>query len=184
MYITGSTNSDNILPSEIDPSFRDYAGGSEAFVAKFTSEGQLVYFTYLGGSQNDSGYAIAVDTLGRAYVTGSTNSDNFPTQGGNADNMCGVDNSCPQDSDAFVTWLNPSGSALTYSTFLGGGDPDQGNGIAVDASGNVYVTGSTDSSNFPASNCFQDMFSDLVQKQPTSLGIRFASSPAGGRGGR
>ena len=157
MYVIGGTASDDILPVSTDPSFKAYAGNFDVFVAKFSPDGQLVYFTYLGGSLNDFGYAIAVDSFGRAYVTGRTRSNNFPTQGANADNECGVDNSCglsPSDHDAFVIWLNSSGNALIFSTFLGGGNPDQGNGIAVDMGGNVHVTGFTESSNFPGQNCF------------------------------
>jgi beta-propeller repeat-containing protein len=101
---------------------------------------KLAYSTYLGGSNNDFGSAIAVDASGAVYVTGSTSSTNFPTTTG------------PRfhgDFDAFVTKLNPTGSALVYSVYLGGNGRDQGFGIAVDASGYIYVTGSTTSSNFP-----------------------------------
>ncbi|HEY3131196.1 MAG TPA: SBBP repeat-containing protein [Acidobacteriota bacterium] len=105
----------------------------------------LSYSTYLGGSFDDSGNSIAVDSSGNAYVTGFTGSINFPTA--NAFQRT--------RSTAFVTKLNPQGSGFVYSTFLGGSGTDRGNAIAVDPSGNVYVTGSTTSTNFPAINAFQ-----------------------------
>ena len=103
----------------------------------------VVYSTFLGGSGPDAGSAIAVDASGDAYVTGYTESLNFPvTAGAFQTTQPGVDN-------AFVTKLNPSGTALVYSTYLGGNHYDVGNGIAVDASGDAYVTGYTGSANFP-----------------------------------
>src|SRR5213596_1682462 len=105
----------------------------------------LFYSTYLGGSDSDEGFAIAVDTAGNAYVTGLTFSKNFPTTPGafqpTPDPLAG--------NNAFVTKLNPTGSALVYSTYLGGNNDDQGLGIAVDAAGNAYVAGQTGSSTFP-----------------------------------
>jgi hypothetical protein len=103
----------------------------------------LSYSTYLGGSSNDEGFAIAVDTAGNAYVAGRTNSTNFPTTPG------AFQGSDSASYDAFVTKLNAAGNALAYSTYLGGNDLDTGDGIAVDAAGNAYVTGWTRSSNFP-----------------------------------
>jgi hypothetical protein len=113
-------------------------------VTKLNSAGSaLAYSTYLGGSGEDEGHGIAVDATGQAYVTGRTLSANFPTtagafQTGNAG-----------ASDAFVTKLNPTGSALVYSTYLGGSFDETGTGIAVDATGQAYVTGLTQSANFP-----------------------------------
>ena len=102
----------------------------------------LVYSTYLGGSDTDAAFGIAVDTVGNAYVTGDTRSTNFPTTLGAFQTAVG-------GFDAFVTKLNPTGSALVYSTYLGGSGVDDGHGIAVDAVGNAYVTGTTTSPNFP-----------------------------------
>jgi len=111
----------------------------------------FVYSTYLGGSgisgasgTDDAGNAIAVDSLGNAYVTGFTTSADFPKTPGAFDTTIGG------SSDAFVTKLNPSGTALVYSTYLGGSSADQGTSIAVDIAGNAYVTGLTQSANFPA----------------------------------
>jgi beta-propeller repeat-containing protein len=112
----------------------------------------LFYSTYLGGSGSDFGLGIAVDTSGNAYVTGLTTSANFPTLGAFQPTIVGP-------SDAFVTKLNPTGSGLVYSTYLGGSADDQGIGVAVDTSGNAYVTGHTFSSNFPfTTGAFQTSF--------------------------
>ena len=122
-------------------------GASDVFVTKLNPTGSaLVYSTYIGGSGNESGRGIAVDASGNAYVTGSTwvtIGNPFPTTPG------AFDTSYNGDSDPFVTKLNPTGSALVYSTLLGGSISDWGSEIAVDASGNAYVTGQTYSTNFP-----------------------------------
>ena len=104
----------------------------------------MLYGTFLGGSQSDQGRAIAVDGAGSAYVAGTTSSSNFPTTPGAFDT--GYNGN---ESDAFVAKFNPTGSRLTYATFLGGNYEDQGLGIAVDVTGNAYVIGTTDTSNFP-----------------------------------
>ncbi len=109
----------------------------------------LIYSTYLGGSGHDTGNAIAVDSAGNAYVTGMTNSTNFPTVNALQSTYVAAEDT------AFVAKLNPSGSALVYSTYLGGNSFDSGNGIAVDSAGNAYVTGETASTNFPTVNAFQ-----------------------------
>jgi Beta-propeller repeat len=108
----------------------------------------LAYSTYLGGSDFDGrGLGIAVDSAGSAYVTGSTASPDFPTTAGAFDTSF---NHGPfGQADAFVTKLNPAGSGLTYSTFLGGSFPDSPSGIAVDSAGSAYVTGTTASTDFP-----------------------------------
>ena len=107
----------------------------DAFVAKINPTGTAwVYSTYLGGNNVDEGNAIAVDASGSAYVTGYTASTNFPLSSPfRGSNTASV--------DAFVTKLNPAGSALVYSTYLGGSATDYGTAIAVDSSGSAYVTG-------------------------------------------
>src|SRR5207253_2706350 len=122
------------------------AGSFDAFVAKLNPLGSaLVYSTYFGGSGDDFASGIAVDSSGDAYITGYTFSTNFPTMNPlQPANAGGV--------DAFVAKLNPTGSALVYSTYLGGGGDDHSYGIAVDASGNAYLTGFTSSTNFPTMN--------------------------------
>jgi len=117
----------------------------------------LSYSTYLGGNSGDFGAAIAVDASGNAYVTGNTSSTDFPTTAGAFQVSFGGN----INGDAFVTKLNPTGTVLVYSTYLGGIDLDQGSGIAVDAEGNAYVTGYTRSNNFPiTAGAFQTTFAD------------------------
>ena len=107
----------------------------------------LLYSTYLGGSGEDSGEGIALDSSGNAYVTGGTASLDFPTAKPLHPVHLGID-------DAFVTKLNSAGSALIYSTFLGGSGSDTGEGIAVDSVGSAYIVGITNSADFPTVNSF------------------------------
>lgn len=130
------------------------SGGTHAFVAKVNPIGSaLVYSTYLSGSEGSHGLGIAVDAAGNAYVTGSASED-FPTMG-SIQAVC---------TGAFVTKLNPTGSALVYSTCLGGSKTvggvafTIGHAIAVDAAGNAYVTGETDTLDFPIVNALQPVF--------------------------
>jgi hypothetical protein len=144
-YVTGTTSSSDFPTTSgvFQPMLTGYPG--EAFVTKLNPTGSgLVYSTYLGGSDGlDIGYGIAVDATGNAYMTGTTYSTNFPTLGAFQALFGGG------FQDAFVTKLNATGSALVYSSFLGGSGYDQGLGIAVDATDNAYVTGLTQSTNFP-----------------------------------
>ena len=123
----------------------------DAFVAEInpnvSGAGSEILFTYLGGSLADSASGIALDTLGNIYVTGSTVSQDFPIAAAAFQGTYGGGN-----DDAFVTKMNPTGSALLYSSYLGGTQTDNGNGIAVDTSGSAYVAGQTCSTNFPVSN--------------------------------
>jgi uncharacterized protein (TIGR03437 family) len=140
-YIAGSTTSLNF--PVVNPAQAAYGGNTDAFVAKLNDSGTaLVYSTYLGGSNADSAAGIAVDkTSGRAFVTGVTNSNNFPTQTPYQAAVKG-------GRDAFITKLDPAG-ALVFSTYLGGTGEDYGQSVAIDESTNVYVTGYTSSTNFP-----------------------------------
>lgn len=155
-YIVGITQSPD-FPATAGAFRRTGAAGnvSDVFVAKLNSTGSaLVYATFIGGSDFDFGRAIAIDAAGNAYITGQTKSANYPTTKGAFDTVFNVPGNCPRCSidnyNAFVTKLNATGSALVYSTFLGGGqDLDDALGIAVDASGDAYVTGETASSDFP-----------------------------------
>jgi len=104
---------------------------SNAFVAKLDSRGNLVYVTYLGGSGGDSAHGIAVDARGSAYVVGTTASTNFPL----AQPLQAVAAGGGASNEAFVTKLDPMGSSLVYSTYLGGSDWDMGRAIAVDRKG-------------------------------------------------
>jgi hypothetical protein len=143
-YVTGFTFSSNFptTPGAFQPNCE--ASGCGAFVTELNPTGSgLAYSTYLGEANP---YAITVDTSGDAYVTGSTESEWFPTTPGAFQTGCGDSEG---DIFAFVSELNSTGSGLVYSTCLGGVDFNQGNAIAVDSSGNTYVTGFTDSSGFP-----------------------------------
>ena len=113
----------------------------------------IVISSYLGGSSFESGNGIAVDASGNIYITGTTQSTNFPTVSGS------YDVSANGNTDIFVSKFNPSGTSLLYSTYIGGSDNDQSNDIAVDASGNAYITGFTKSANYPTtSGCFQNVY--------------------------
>ncbi|MEP7286859.1 MAG: SBBP repeat-containing protein, partial [Chloroflexota bacterium] len=152
-YVTGDTSSAN-FPMTAGAFQPTIASTYDAFVTKLDPSGTaLVYSTYLGGSDNDDGGAIAIDTSGNAYIDGFTRSINFPTV--NAFQTIFGGNNL---ADAFVTKLDPSGTALVYSTYLGGSNDDYGIGLAVDGSGNAYITGRTASTNFPTSNAFQSMY--------------------------
>jgi beta-propeller repeat-containing protein/ASPM-SPD-2-Hydin domain-containing protein len=144
-FITGVTAS----PGFTSP--RPYSGNGDAFVAKFnpslSGTASLIYFTYLGGSLADAGQGIAIDSSGNAYVTGSTVSLDFPVTAAVFQPKFGGGN-----ADAFVTKLDPAGSTLVYSSYLGGTNTDIGYGIAADTSGNAYVAGQTCSLDFPLAN--------------------------------
>ncbi len=176
-YIAGETFSDNFpaTPNAFQPFRR---GDIDAFVTKLNPTGSgLIYSTYLGGdvvndpntcfsigiaSQNRA-FDIAVDSFGNAYVTGSTNTSNFPTtvnaiKTGNDGDCCSsgtIDPDTFHCTDAFVAKLDRSGSRLIYSTYLGGRGDDVGNSIAIDPAGNAYVTGNTEARDFPTVNALQ-----------------------------
>jgi hypothetical protein len=168
VYLTGETSSSN-FPITAGSAQSTLAGATDVFVTKFTTDGSaLVYSTYLGGSDQQggdtsvgptsSGNTIAVDGAGNAYVAGGTNTSDFP--------LCPPANNCPAPAqgtyaggknDAFVVKINPTGG-LAYSTFIGGSDVDIAEGIAVDASGNMYVGGQTQSSNLPVVQPLQGLY--------------------------
>jgi Beta-propeller repeat/Abnormal spindle-like microcephaly-assoc'd, ASPM-SPD-2-Hydin len=150
-YVTGFTNSTNfpVTSGALQTSCGGGCSGTstDAFVAKLDATGSsLIYSTYLGGSGNDQSNGIALDAAGDAYIVGQTFSTDFPTTPGAFQPSCRTD--CAK-GDAFVAELNPEGSALIYSTHLGGSAINQGNAIALDAAGNAYVTGYTFSTDFP-----------------------------------
>jgi hypothetical protein len=172
-YVTGTTCSTDfpITPGAFQTS---YGGGNctigDAFVTKLNPNGSaLAYSTYLGGSSYEIGFSIAVDTSGNAYVTGDTCSTDFPTTPGAFQTRYGGDGGGCTFGDAFVTKLNPTGSALVYSTYLGGNSYDTGFAIAMDSSGNAYVTGFTDSTNFPTMNPLQGSNAGLGDAFVTKL---------------
>ncbi len=142
-YITGTTDSAN-FPTTLGAFQTRKSGGADAFVAKLSAAGtQLVYATFLGGSGSDGGTGVAVDTAGNAYVTGYTSSLDFPTT------PDAIQLTRRGRQDAFVAKLNATGAALAYATYLGGTGTNIGTAVAVDATGDAYVIGSTDAANFP-----------------------------------
>ena len=146
-YVIGQTNSTDF---PIKNALQSTLGGSyDAFVTKISADGSaFIYSTYLGGTKSDYGLGIAVDPGGNAYVTGSTISADFPVKNALQSTFSG-------GNDAFVTKISADGSALVYSTYLGGGVWNGGAGIAVGSGGNAYVTGTTSSTDFPVKNAFQ-----------------------------
>lgn len=120
----------------------------DAFVAKVGPQGSLVFSTYFGGSGEDAGNAIAVDSRGNIYVTGSTTSQDLPILNAWQDVLAGSRN-------AFIAKIAGDGSHVIYATYLGGKESDQADGIAVDAAGNAYVAGETQSTDFPTKNALQ-----------------------------
>jgi hypothetical protein len=145
-YVTGKTAAaDFPTRNAIQPTNQS----ADAFVTKFNSDGTaLIYSTFLGGMGGDWGRGIAVDSAGNAYVTGGTNSNDFPINNAFQGTLHGYINT-------FVTKINASGTALAYSTYLGGSYLEEVGGIAVDTAGNAYVTGQTGSSDFPTLNAIQ-----------------------------
>ncbi len=134
-YVTGYTSGS--YPTTPGAAQTTFGGGQDAFVSKLNATGSaLVYSTYLGGSDYDQGYGIAVDGSGNAYITGRTNGS-FPTTPGAYQTTSGG------TANGFISKLNAMGNMLVYSTYLGGSGDEQGFGIAVDGSGNSYVTGIT-----------------------------------------
>ncbi len=144
VYIIGQTFSSDFPVSS--PIKGNKSGYYDVFVTKINPEGNsIVYSTFIGGSGYDYGYAIGVDSSGNAYITGYTESSDFPTQNPAQKNNSG-------GRDVFVAKINSEGNFLVYSTYLGGSGNDYGYGIATDGRGNAYVTGLTYSTDFPTKN--------------------------------
>ncbi len=160
------------------------AGNQDAFVMKLNSSANsIIYATYLGGSGTVTGEqanGIAADANGNAYVTGVTNSANFPVTAGT------VQTAYDGSQDAFVTKINPTGSALVYSTYLGGSSFDWANGIGLDPAGNVYIAGYTSSYDFPITGTIQPtlngLYNSFVTMLNTTGGVLVFSTYYGGTG--
>ncbi|MCC9075203.1 SBBP repeat-containing protein [Litorilinea aerophila] len=171
-YVTGWTDSPDFpaTPGAYD-SFHN--GSSDAFVAKLSPTGNtLLYTSFLGGAGNEWGNDIIVDQNGNAYVTGTTDSYDFPVT------LEAYDVSFNGNRDIFVAKLNPTGNNLLYATFLGGSNLDGGTGIDVDGNGNAYITGTTESSDFPTTPGAHDMgfngYVDVFIAKLGSLGSNLA----------
>lgn len=152
-YVTGHTASANFPTA--NTAQQTFGGAYDVFVSKLNSVGnELIYSTYLGGSDDDRGAGIAVDDGGNAYVAGQTDSADFPVT---PEAFQGFFDDLTGNADAFVSKLNPAGDALIYSTYLGGSDYDSASGLAIDDVGNAYVTGKTYSEDFPIANAFKSI---------------------------
>jgi hypothetical protein len=164
--------------SSLDLSSTSFSFGvptrTDAFVAKLSASGkQLLFLTYLGGTVDDRAASVALDKWGNVYIAGTTTSRDFPVVGA-------VQGQLKGSRDAFVAELNPTGSSLVFSTYLGGGDIDQATGVAVNRLGDIYVTGDTLSTDFPtvrplqlAKAGGQDAF--LTKMSASGAGIIFSS---------
>jgi hypothetical protein len=171
-YVTGTTESPAWTIGGFDT---DHNGVSDAFVAKLSPAGASLWSTYLGGSSDDYGRDIAVDASDNVYVTGETQSSGWPNQV--------LDTTYHGDSDAFVAKLSSAGASL-WSTYLGGAAGDWGYGVAADSSGNVYVTGTTESAGWTNGgfDTTYDGASDAFVVKLSPAGASLWSSYLGGSG--
>lgn len=181
-YIVGDTSSPD-FPTTAGTD-RTLDGPSDTFIAKLGPSGSsLVYSTLLGGNDLEYGNGIAVDASGSAYITGYTSSDSFPVSAGAPDTSRGAQG----DQDSFVTKLSTNGRVRQYSTYLGGSGQETAGGIAVDGSGNAYVAGFTQSSDFPTTAGALDQtltgYEDAYVTKLNSTGTALAySTLVGGSG--
>jgi sugar lactone lactonase YvrE len=183
-YITGVTASVN-FPITSGAFQTAYAANQDAFVTKLNPTGTgLIYSTYLGGNGNDNSWIIFVDPSGFAYVSGQTSSNDFPTTPGAYQTVYGGGT-----EDGFFTKLNTTGTALIYSTYLGGSGEDNINQFTVDSGGNAYITGYTASTNFPTTpgayqttygGGTQDAF--VTELNPTGTGLLYSTYLGGNSG--
>jgi len=183
-YVVGATNSSNFPTRNAFQAIN--AGGYDAFLAKLNPSGNsLLYSTYIGGSGFDNSQGIAVDANGNAWVSGMTGSDNLPLRNATQNTRAG-------GFDSFTIRLdtNQSGPpSVIYSTYFGGNGDDNGvgvivdGGVAVDAAGNAYITGSTSSSNLPTMNPFQAAYGGntdfFIVKRDTNGAIVYSTYVGG-----
>ena len=181
-YVTGATSSTN-FPTTLGAFDTTMNSSIDAFVTKLDGLGTApMYSTYLGGGHQDNGLGVAVDGTGSAYVTGNTESADFPTTLG------AFDPTANGSLDAFVTRLDAAGTVPLYSTYLGGGNSDEGFGVTVDGAGGAYVTGQTTSTDFPttpgafdaAANAFEAFVTKIeavIAAVPADLSLAKADSP-------
>jgi hypothetical protein len=188
-YIAGKTTSVN-FPTTLNSIQPVYGGGgSDAFVLSLNPQGNaLRYATYLGGQNTDTGTDMALDQSGNAYIVGDTLSTNFPVASAFQTSFKGGYSQWGDPlEDLFVSKLDSNGSALIYSTYLGGYDADQSSAITIDSSGNAYVTGRTYSTDFPTVNAFQsqkaDSYTDVFVSKLNSTGnaLAFSTYLGGGK---
>ncbi len=145
-YVTGRTKSSN-FPTSTGAYNESYNTDYDVFVTKLNpSASDLGYSTFIGGDEDDIGYSIKVDSTGNVFATGETESSDFPVTNGAYDTVIGT-----SYSDVFILKLSSDGSALSYSTFVGGNNDDIAYDIAIDINGNAFVVGKASSTDFPTS---------------------------------
>ena len=187
VYVAGTTQSPD-FPTTTGAFRRTGAAQNSAdvFVTKLNPTGTaLVYSTFVGGSDMEFGHGLAIDAAGNAYVTGTTKSSNFPTTSGAFDRSLNIPPNCPRcatdNTDGFAFKLNATGSALLYSTYLGGTDIDSPRAVAIDGAGNAYVTGETLSADFPTTagafaRTLHGQYDVFVTKlNPTGSGLSYST---------
>ena len=176
VYVTGYTDSADF---PVRGALQTWGGSVDAFVVKISANGdRFLFATYIGGSGYDQAFGIAVDASGRAVVTGSTTSVNFPILNAQQSSNAG-------GKDAFVIMLNAAGSALVFSTFFGGSGADSANAVALGPSGTIYVAGDTTSTNLPVLSAFQGTNKgrqDAFAAKFSSAGALLYSTYVGGTG--
>jgi hypothetical protein len=166
-YVTGRAVSD----FSATPGAFQQSGANSAFVAKVNTSGSsLIYGTFIGGTSRDIGKAIAIDAQGNAYVAGLTESSNFPRVLAMKATISGV-------RDGFVAKVNPTGSALLFSTYIGGSGYDEVHAIAVDGAGSIYLAGHTQSTDFPLVNAFQTSIASgfLAKLNPSGSAFTYST---------
>lgn len=179
VYIAGSTNSTQLATSSAAQD--TFAAESDAYVAKFSASGTLQFLTYFGGNRFDTGLAVGVDSAGNPYLAGVTLSSNLPASGGAQTAFGGED-------DGFIAKFNSTGSRLLWATYVGGNAADWAAGMAVDSQGGAWLTGWTQSTNFPVRGAFQSGTagggSDVFITRVSPTGENFTYSTYFGAEGR
>ena len=169
IFVTGRTVSSNFPTKNAFDNVHESGQYPDAFVAKFNATGSLIFSTYLGGNSNDGGNSITVDSAGDCYVTGPTSSSNFPTKDPYQSAFAGG------HVDIFISKFSPNGSLL-YSSFFGGSNDDFSYSIAVDKADNIYLTGTTSSTDFPTKNAFQPHFNTNQFNELDAFVSKFSSN--------
>ena len=170
VYITGNTHSPD-FPIQ-DAYYNTYQNRTDCFIMCFSTDGEIIFSTFLGGQEPDYGESIFVDGEGSIYVTGDTESWDFPLVNSYS-NYSGW-------SDVFVVKLNSTGYGLFYSSLVGGEKGEMGNGITVDSQGNVYVAGVTISEDFPTINAYDETSGELSNIGPNECFVFKLNSTGNG----
>lgn len=154
VVLAGTTKSTDFpVVNALEPTLTGTAGNSDAFVAKLSADGShLIFSTYLGGTSVDGATGVAVDSQGNILVSGGTDSTDFPTSNALQPTAGGGPTNNAITSDAFLTKLNPSGTAVLFSTYWGGTGSEQATNVSVDSSDNIFLVGETTSTDFPTLN--------------------------------